>query len=67
MSPQLAAEMADLEQAAVAEADRKFHDLHGAEADWSLLAQRKYVGLIAMVHDVFHADDTERGEHRAAA
>lgn len=54
MSPQLAAEMRDLEQAALAEADRKFRDINGPEDDWSDLLRAKYVRLITKVHAVFH-------------
>lgn len=57
MSPLLAAEFADLEQRAIAEADRKFSDVHGDAADWSSLEEIRYVRLIERVHGVFHADD----------
>lgn len=45
----------DLEQAAIAEADRKFGDVHGDAADWSPQETVQYVHLIERVHHVFHA------------
>lgn len=60
MSPQLAAELADLEQAALAEADRKFHDVHGQVAEWSPLEQVAYVRLIERVHHVFHPEQAQQ-------
>lgn len=57
MTPQLAAEMADAETNAVAEADRKFYDIHGPAADWSPQEEVAYVRLIERVHAVFHGDD----------
>ncbi|MDJ0342185.1 hypothetical protein QMK19_03165 [Streptomyces sp. H10-C2] len=58
MSPQLQAEFTDAEQDAIAEADRRFHMVHGdAEADWSPQEEVSYVRLIERVHAVFHADD----------
>lgn len=54
MSPrELAAEWADLETRAVAEADRKFHNVHGPEDEWSDGEQAAYVGLIAKVERLF--------------
>ncbi|WUH94614.1 hypothetical protein OG900_33665 [Streptomyces sp. NBC_00433] len=44
----------DLEQSALAEADRKFGDVHGDAAEWSPLEEIQYVRLIERVHGVFH-------------
>lgn len=54
MSPQLEQAFVDLEQAAIAEADRKFGDVHGDAAEWSPLEEVQYVRLIERVHTVFH-------------
>lgn len=55
MTPQtLERDFVDLEQCAIAAADRKFADVHGDQADWSPQEQDSYVGLIARVHAVFH-------------
>lgn len=60
MTPQLAAELADTEQRALAEADRKFHDLHGDdESEWSPLERRSYLALIATIHGWFRGDEFE--------
>lgn len=60
MSPQLAAEWADREQAALAEADRKYHDIHGDdETEWSALERGSYLDLIATIHGWFHGDEFE--------
>jgi hypothetical protein len=44
----------DLEQAAIAEADRKFGDVHGPAPKWSPQEEVQYVRLITRVHHVFH-------------
>lgn len=60
MSPvSLAAEFADLEQDALAEADRKFGDIHGSPDAWSPLEEIQYVRLLQRVHHAFHPDDDE--------
>ncbi len=62
----LHAEFVDLEQAALAEADRKFGDVHGDSADWSPLEIKQYVGLISRVHSVFHPEHDQNSMGRAA-
>jgi hypothetical protein len=49
----LAAEMADLEVRAVAEAERKFNDIHGGEADWSAREWDSYDRLMTKVQFLF--------------
>jgi hypothetical protein len=62
----LAAEFADLEERAIAEADRKFGDVHGPAADWSPLEEVAYVRLIERVHRIFHPELTQAAMGRAA-
>lgn len=55
MTPQLLAqEFADAEQAALAEADRKFQDIHGPDDQWSDQEDAAYRRLLDRVHAVFH-------------
>jgi hypothetical protein len=62
----LTAEFAGLERAALAEADRKFGDLHGDPDDWSSLEEAKLVKLVERVHRVFHPDQAQAGTQVAA-
>jgi hypothetical protein len=62
----LEAEFADLEQNALAEADRKFDDVHGPATEWSPLEEIGYVLLIERVHRVFHPDQAQAGTQVAA-
>lgn len=62
----LNAEFADLEQNALAEADRKFGDLHGDPDNWSPLEEAKLVKLVELVHRVFHHDQAQAGTQVAA-
>lgn len=57
----LSAEFAGLEQAALAEAERKFGDVHGEAEDWSSLEEIQYVRLITRVHHVFHPEQAPAG------
>lgn len=57
MSPKtLERDFVDLEQAALAEADRKFADVHGPAAEWSGPEEVSYLKLIVKVHAVFHPE-----------
>lgn len=62
----LNAEFADLEQNALAEADRKFGDVHGDPGDWSPLEEIRYVQLIERVHHLFHPEQAGAGIEVAA-
>ena len=57
MSPHLLAREWDrLERAALAEADRKFTDVHDKPALWSPLEEVAYVRLIERIHRLFRTD-----------
>ena len=69
MSPQLvAAEMADLEEIALADVDEQCRAALGQdEKSWLAEDWEWRDARIDRVHAVFHADKAEAGEHRAAA
>jgi hypothetical protein len=58
-SATLHAEFAELEQAALVEADRKFGDIHGDEHEWSDLEWDQYEHVRATVHKAFHQEPAQ--------
>ena len=55
-APELNAEFVDLEQTALAEADRHFGDIHGTPDQWSEPEWATYEHLLNRIRGMFHAD-----------